>query len=79
MSTLMGRQASGEGERITGDYFTGLGVSPIPGRAITADDEKPESRLKCASLRILAQSRLFNKLLVENTGTSANVTALLTT
>jgi predicted permease len=30
-----------EGELITGDYFSGLGVSPILGRAISNEDAKP--------------------------------------
>ena len=29
------------GEMVTGDYFSGLGVSPVAGRAITDADEKP--------------------------------------
>jgi predicted permease len=32
-----------EGELITGDYFSGLGVAPILGRAITDEDEKPSA------------------------------------
>ena len=32
-----------EGELVTGDYFSGLGVAPILGRAITAEDEKPSA------------------------------------
>jgi predicted permease len=32
-----------QGELITGDYFSGLGVAPILGRAITHGDEKPSA------------------------------------
>jgi predicted permease len=32
-----------QGELVTGEYFSGLGVSPILGRAITAGDEKPNA------------------------------------
>jgi predicted permease len=32
-----------EGELITGNYFSGLGVAPILGRAITPGDEKPSA------------------------------------
>lgn len=36
-----GRADLAEGELVTGNYFSGLGVSPILGRAITNEDVKP--------------------------------------
>src|SRR5262249_44425406 len=38
-----GQASLGEGELVTGDYFSGLGVSPILGRVITDEDEKPNA------------------------------------
>ena len=38
-----GQASLAEGELVTGDYFSGLGVSPILGRAIAADDERPSA------------------------------------
>ena len=38
-----GQASLAEGELVTGDYFSGLGVSAILGRAITTDDEKPSA------------------------------------
>lgn len=38
-----GQASLAEGELVTGDYFSGLGVSPILGRVIAADDEKPSA------------------------------------
>lgn len=38
-----GQASLAEGELVTGDYFSGLGVSPILGRAITTNDEKPSA------------------------------------
>ncbi|HEX2662300.1 MAG TPA: ABC transporter permease [Candidatus Acidoferrum sp.] len=38
-----GQASLAEGELVTGDYFSGLGVSPILGRVITTDDEKPSA------------------------------------
>ena len=32
-----------EGELVTGDYFSGLGVSPVLGRALTGEDAKPSA------------------------------------
>ena len=32
-----------EGELVTGDYFSGLGVSPILGRLVTSEDAKPNA------------------------------------
>jgi MacB-like periplasmic core domain len=53
-----GQASLAEGELITGDYFTGLGVSPILGRAITADDEKPNAP-RVAVIRYGYWSRQF--------------------
>jgi predicted permease len=38
-----GQAGLGGGELVTGDYFTGLGVSPILGRTINDEDEKASS------------------------------------
>jgi predicted permease len=38
-----GQASLAEGELVTGEYFSGLRVSPILGRAITADDQKPDA------------------------------------
>ena len=38
-----GQASLAEGELVTGDYFSGLGVSPILGRAITTEDDKPSA------------------------------------
>ncbi|HEX8764454.1 MAG TPA: ABC transporter permease, partial [Candidatus Acidoferrum sp.] len=38
-----GQASLAEGELVSGDYFSGLGVSPILGRAITTADEKPSA------------------------------------
>ncbi|PYU01417.1 MAG: hypothetical protein DMG38_03905 [Acidobacteria bacterium] len=36
-----GQASLAQGELVTGEYFSGLGVAPILGRPITTDDEKP--------------------------------------
>lgn len=36
-----GQASLADGELVTGDYFSGLGVEPILGRAIASEDEKP--------------------------------------
>src|SRR2546430_1457147 len=38
-----GQASSEAGELVTSEYFSGLGISPILGRAITVDDEKPDA------------------------------------
>ncbi|HEV2246850.1 MAG TPA: ABC transporter permease, partial [Terriglobia bacterium] len=38
-----GRVGTIAGEMVTGDYFSGLGVLPILGRPIIAEDEKPDA------------------------------------
>jgi predicted permease len=38
-----GQASLAEGDLVTGDYFRDLGVSPILGRVITTDDEKPSA------------------------------------
>jgi len=38
-----GQASLAEGELVTGDYFSGLGVSPILGRTISDEDEKPNA------------------------------------
>jgi macrolide transport system ATP-binding/permease protein len=40
---IEGQASLAEGDLVTGDYFPGLGVSPILGRVITTDDEKPSA------------------------------------
>jgi predicted permease len=41
--TADGQANLAEGELVTGDYFTGLGIAPVLGRAITAEDQKPNA------------------------------------
>ena len=41
--SIDGQASLAEGELVTSEYFSGLGVSPILGRAITADDAKPSA------------------------------------
>jgi hypothetical protein len=51
----IGGQASlAEAELVTGDYFSGLGVSPIIGRTIGEQDEKAQRSSRCGNkLRLL--------------------------
>lgn len=39
--TLNGEPTLASGEMVTGDYFSGLGVTPLLGRTITEEDEQP--------------------------------------
>jgi len=39
--TLHGEPTLAYGEMVTGDYFSGLGVTPVLGRTITEEDEQP--------------------------------------
>jgi predicted permease len=39
--SIDGQPSLATGDMVTGEYFSGLGVAPILGRAITVDDEKP--------------------------------------
>ncbi len=42
---ISGQTHLAQGEMVTGNYFSGLGVSPTLGRAITDDDQKPGAPL----------------------------------
>jgi hypothetical protein len=39
--TIDGQASLATGDMVTGEYFSGLGVAPALGRAITEEDEKP--------------------------------------